>query len=389
MGLSLKKDPDAGRSGAVRGRMMYDEGHTPKEASHGPKKKGGVKGAGKIRSQELCPFTMKLSAMLDAGLPVLQCLEALVDQTDNESFQNVITGVKEHVEAGESFCDALAFYPMIFSELYVKMVAAGEKSGDLPAVCKKLAGYMDKSAAMKRKVKSALMYPTVVIIVATVICWGLVTFIVPKFAEMFASFGGELPAPTQMLMNVSGFFRNQWYILLIAVVGGFYGIKVWLTSKSGRLTFDRTVLRLPMFGDLVTKVVFGRMSRTFASLLQSGLPILQAVEICGDTAGNAYITGYLMQARDDIEGGSTLSEAFERTGQFPSMMMHMIKAGERTACIEQMLENVADFYEDEVDTTLEGLQSMLEPLLMVGIGSIVGGIVICMFLPIFKMGQMV
>lgn len=350
---------------------------------------GRIKGIGKIRSKELGPFTMKLSAMLDAGLPVLQCLEALEEQTDNVEFKKVCKGVYQAVEGGETFSDALKQYDKIFNDLYYKMIASGEQSGDLAGVCAKLAHYMEKSAAIKAKVKSAMMYPTVVILIASVMTWALVTFVVPVFAEMFADLGGDLPAPTKLLMTISNIFREQWYLVAGGLVAIFYGIKAYATSKSGRMTLDRLSLTLPLFGVLVTKVVIGRISRTLASLIQSGMPILQAVEITGETAGNKYIEEAIGCVQSDIENGSTITEAFQATGKFPSMFVHMIRAGEKTACIERMLEKVADFYEDEVDTALDGLSSMLEPLLMVGIGSVVGAVVIAMFLPIFKIGEAV
>ncbi len=375
-----------------RGRVVYGEkdgGKINKKEAKVRQASTRIKGVGKIRSKELGPFTMKLSAMLDAGLPVLQCLEALEEQTDNVEFKKVCTGVYQKVEAGETFSDALACYPKIFNDLYYKMVSAGEQSGDLAGVCSKLAHYMEKSAAIKGKVKSAMMYPTVVIIIASAMTWALVTFVVPVFADMFSGLGGELPAPTKLLMTVSGIFRKQWYLVLGALAGVFYGVKAYATSKTGRMTLDRLSLTLPLFGVLVTKVVVGRISRTLASLIQSGMPILQAVQITGETAGNKYIEEAIDHVHADIENGCTITEAFLATGKFPSMLIHMIRAGEKTACIERMLEKVADFYEDEVDTALDGLSSMLEPILMVVIGSVVGSIVIAMFLPIFKIGEAV
>ena len=375
-------------------RSVYKEQSEPTYDKGSKKEKGGssssrIKGIGKIRSKELGPFTMKLSAMLDAGLPVLQCLEALEEQTDNVEFKKVCKGVFQAVEGGETFSDALKQYDKIFNDLYYKMIASGEQSGDLAGVCSKLAHYMEKSAAIKAKVKSAMMYPTVVILIASVMTWALVTFVVPVFAEMFADLGGELPAPTKLLMTISSIFRKQWYLVAGGLIAIFYAIKAYATSKTGRMTLDRLSLTLPLFGVLVTKVVIGRISRTLASLIQSGMPILQAVEITGETAGNKYIEQAIDCVKADIENGSTITEAFQSTGKFPSMFVHMIRAGEKTACIERMLEKVADFYEDEVDTALDGLSSMLEPLLMVGIGSVVGAVVIAMFLPIFKIGEAV
>lgn len=378
-------------AGATRGRRTYQHQQNAKEqkAAESKKDNGKIRGIKKIRNKEVCPFTMKMSAMLDAGLPVLQCVEALEEQTDNPEFKKVCRGIYEGVEAGDAFAVALEPYENIFGDLYIKMINAGEQSGNLPDVCAKLAHYMEKSAAIRNKVKSAMMYPTVVICIAACLTAALVTFVVPIFAEMFSSLGGDLPGPTKALIATSNAFQDYWYIIIAAVASLIYGFKWYGNTPTGRMTLDRTYLNLPLFGSIVMKVVIGRMSRTFASLLQSGMPILQTVKIVSETSGNKFIEEAISEAYTDIENGKTITDAFERTKRFPSMLIHMIRAGEKTASMEKMLEKVADFYEDEVDNALEGLSSMLEPILMVGIGSVVGGIVICMFMPIFKIGQAV
>ncbi len=375
----------------IRGRRIYQQEDVQhkKQQNSGNQNTERIKGIRKLQNKEVCPFTMKLSAMLDAGLPVLQCIEALEEQTDNLEFQKVCRGIYAGVESGDSFAEALTPYENVFGDLYIKMINAGEQSGNLPDVCGKLAHYMEKSAAIRNKVKSAMMYPIVVLCIASALTFCLVTFVVPIFADMFSSLGGDLPAPTKMLMATSDIFKNYWYILFAGIFGIIWGFRAYKATDSGAMFLDRLALNLPIFGKLVTKVVIGRLSRTFASLLQSGMPILQTIEIVAQTAGNRFISEAVGEAYNDIENGKTITDAFERTHRFPSMMIHMVRAGEKTACMEQMLEKVADFYEDEVDTALEGLSSMLEPLLMVGIGSVVGGIVICMFMPIFKIGSAV
>lgn len=380
-----------GNTAATRGRRTYQHEQRIIEeqkvkVSKGPEK---IRGIGKIKKKEVCPFTMKMSAMLDAGLPVLQCVEALEEQTDNVEFKKVCRGIYQRVEGGDAFAVALEPYENIFGDLYVKMINAGEQSGNLPDVCAKLAHYMEKSAAIRNKVKSAMMYPTVVICIAACMTAGLITFVVPIFADMFSSLGGDLPGPTKALIALSNIFQDYWYLVIGGIAGLIYGFKWFGNTPGGRMTLDRTYLNLPMFGSIVMKVVIGRMSRTFASLLQSGMPILQTVKIVSETSGNKFIEEAISEAYTDIENGKTITDAFERTKRFPSMLIHMIRAGEKTASMEKMLEKVADFYEDEVDNALEGLSSMLEPILMVGIGSVVGGIVICMFMPIFKIGQAV
>lgn len=348
-----------------------------------------VKGIGRIRKHELCPFTQKLAAMLDAGLPLIQCLAALAEQTEDPNFRKVVDDIKARVEGGDSFAEALSVYNQLFGDLYVNMVRAGEMGGGLGEVTARLASYMEASQELIRRVKSAMTYPIVVMVLATLLAIGMLVFIVPVFEGIFEDFGGKLPAPTQVLVNISHLIRDKAPLVIIAIGGTIYGLKRYKKTDQGAMNFDRMVLKAPVAGALIEKIALARMSRTFASLLRSGVPILKTMEIVSQATGNRYIGRALSACGDDIEGGTNIGVSLKKSGQFPPMVIHMISAGEKTGNIDGMLEKVADFYEDEVSNSLESLASMIEPLLMAFLGVVIGGIVICMFLPIFKMHEVV
>jgi len=355
----------------------------------GSKASKKVVGLGKIKSVELCPFTQKMAAMLGAGLPILQCLEALIEQTQHEGFRGVLSELYAKIEAGENFSKALEMYPDVFSDLYISMVSAGEMSGSLAEILERLAAYLEAAADLKRKVKSAMMYPLIVIIVAIIITSILIVFVVPVFGEMFASFGEDLPMPTQILLNISGFIRGNIFIILGAMAVFVFAFRRVLKSEAGSMFIAKHSLHAPPFGVLITKIAMARVCRTFASLIESGLPILKAIDIVGQTSGNKYIAAGMSVVKDDIQAGLTLTDSMRATGLFPPMLLHMLGTGEKTGNVDAMLSKVADFYEKEVEATLEGLSSMIEPLLMVLVGSTIGSIAICMFLPIFEMGAVV
>jgi type IV pilus assembly protein PilC len=348
-----------------------------------------VKGIGRIRKHELCPFTQKLAAMLDAGLPLIQCLAALAEQTEDPNYKKVVDDIRARVEGGDSFAEALSVYNQLFGDLYVNMVRAGEMGGGLGEVTARLASYMEASQELIRRVKSAMTYPIVVMVLATLLAIGMLVFIVPVFEGIFEDFGGKLPAPTQVLVNISHLIRDKAPLVIIAIGGTIYGLKRYKKTDQGAMNFDRMVLKAPVAGALIEKIALARMSRTFASLLRSGVPILKTMEIVSQATGNRYIGRALSACGDDIEGGTNIGVSLKKSGQFPPMVIHMISAGEKTGNIDGMLEKVADFYEDEVSNSLESLASMIEPLLMAFLGVVIGGIVICMFLPIFKMHEVV
>ena len=348
-----------------------------------------VSGSRKIRLKELPLYTRQLAAMLASGMPLVQSIVALEEQTLNKNFRAVLTGVKVSVEGGTMYSDSLATYPQVFDELYVNMMRAGETGGMLAETSERVASFLEASNRLRAKVKSAMMYPTVVLCVALTISTGLIVFIVPTFAKMFAGFGSKLPAPTQMLLDTSNFIRSYWYIVLAAVSATIYSLRRYVATEKGGYTADLLRLRFPLLGKLALKIAITRFASTFAQLISSGVPIIQAMSIVGVATGNKVIGKAVLDARASVEQGKTVSDTLKKNKLFPSMLIHMLSAGEQTGTMEEMLSKLAEFYQEEVDTMLEGLTSMLEPLLMVVIGLMIGGIVLAMFMPIFKMTEVV
>jgi len=348
-----------------------------------------VRGLRRIRLVELPAFTLRLAAMLDAGLPLIQCMEALSEQTTNLEFRRVIQDIGARIEAGDSFAEALARYRQVFGELYIGMVRAGEAGGALAEVMQQLGSYLEASMALRRRVKSAMTYPVMVMGLALVLTAFMILFIVPRFGSIYEDFGAQLPGPTLTLLNISNALRRMFPAVLVGLFVAIYIFRLWKKTERGRMTWDRFVLRLPVAGQIIQKIALSRMARTFATLLRSGMPLLRTLEIVGEASGNHYIASWLINAGREIERGSGLAESFKRWGHFPPMVIHMISAGEKTGNVDGMLEKVADFYDDEVSNALEALSSMIEPLLMAFLGIVIGGIVICMFLPIFKLSTIV
>lgn len=365
----------------------------PKAKSSGGKKSGvrgnKVPGAKKIQNELLPGFSRQLAAMLSAGMPIVASLEALEEQADNPNFKTVVTQIKKSIENGAAFSESLRQFPGVFDMLYCNMVKGGETGGQLAETIGRLAGFLEASARLRRKVKSALMYPTIVLSIAIIIAIGMILFIVPVFGEMFADFGADLPAPTQFLLDFSDFLKaNGWWILIL-IVGGVIGFKKWKATEKGAYAFDQFVLKAPVFGELNKKVAAARFARTFGQLIRSGVPILNSLQIVAGATGNKVAELVIMKAKDAVEKGEPLSNALITQTVFPVMLVRMMQAGEKTGKVDEMMDSIADFYDDEVDTMLAGLTSLLEPLLMVFLGVIIGGIVLCMFLPIFKMGEVV
>lgn len=348
-----------------------------------------VSGARKIRLKELPLYTRQLAAMLSSGMPLVQSIVALEEQTLNKNFRAVLAGVRVSVEGGTMYSDSLAEYPQVFDELYVNMMRAGETGGMLAETSERVASFLEASNRLRAKVKSAMMYPTVVICVAIIISTGLIVFIVPTFAKMFAGFGAKLPGPTQLLLDISNFIRSYWYIVLAAVSASIYSLRRYVKTEKGGYTADAIRLRFPLLGKLALKIAITRFASTFAQLISSGVPIIQAMTIVGVATGNKVIGKAVLDARASVEQGKPISETLKKNKVFPSMLIHMLSAGEQTGTMEEMLSKLAEFYQEEVDTMLEGLTSMLEPLLMVVIGVMIGGIVLAMFMPIFKMTEVV
>lgn len=348
-----------------------------------------VSGVNQILKRELIPFTRQTASMLNAGMSILSSVSTLEDQCAHAGFKTVLKLLRENIESGMPFSDGLRHFPQIFDDMYVNMVAAGEKSGQFAPVLKRLAVMLDSSARLLRKVKSAMTYPTVVLSMAMLIAGALITFVVPVFAAMFADFGSALPGPTQFLVNISDFIRSYWYLLLAGAIAGVISFKKWRATPAGRYKYDQFMLKLPIFGELTQKVSVARFCRLFAQMLSSGVPILDAMMVVAQSMGNKVIEGAILSARSGIEQGNTLSSSLEGKPCLPILMIRMIAAGEKSGRIDEMLESVADTYDDEVETTLSSLTSLMEPLLMVFLGVIIGSIVVAMYLPIFKLGTVV
>lgn len=355
--------------------------------------KGGVSvrvvGANKIKQKELPAFSRQLSAMLLAGMPLIQTLDALEDQTSDKNFQAVVRGLKSYLQAGASFSEALQHYSAVFDTLYVNMIKAGESGGQLGETAARLAGFLESAARLNSKVKSAMAYPVSVLCIALAIAIAMILFIVPVFSSMFADFGAKLPGPTQFMVDLSSILKRYGVLMVIIAVVGIIFFKKWKQTPSGSYQFAMAMLKLPVIGVLNQKVATSRFARTFAQLLKSGVPILQAMEIVSRATGNKVFETVIMTARNTVEQGEPLSTALVKYQCFPKLLVHMMAAGEKTGKIDEMMQNIADFYDDEVEVMLDGLTSLIEPLLMVFLGVTIGSIVISMFLPIFKMGEIV
>jgi type IV pilus assembly protein PilC len=351
--------------------------------------KKGKTGGGRVALADLVIFTRQLATMIDAGLAMVQSLQGLAEQTTNKVMRDVIKDVCTRVEGGDSFSEALQKHPKVFTRLYVCMVAAGEKGGLLAEILARLALYLENAARLRKKVKSAMMYPTVVTVVAILITIFLLIKVVPVFGEIFASFQAELPAPTQKLIDISNFVKKYVILILLAGGGTVYGWLHFIKTKVGREFWDGRRIKLPIFGVIAHKICLARFTRTLASLVRSGVPILEVLQIVSQTVGNVVMEKAIKTAALDIERGESISAALGKHPVFPSMIIRMITAGEQTGKIDNMLERISDFLDEEIETTLSGLTALIEPILIVFLGVVIGGMVICMFLPIFKMPEIV
>ncbi len=344
---------------------------------------------GSIKLEDQVVFTRQLATMIDAGLAIVESLKALAEQTSNKAMQDVIKDVTNRVETGDNFSDSLRKHPKVFDRLYVSMVDAGEKGGLLAEILSRVATFLEARQRMNKKIKSAMMYPTMVTLVAIAITIFLMVKVVPVFATVFADFGGELPKPTQYLINVSDFLKANLLFMLPAAGGAVYAWLWYIKTPKGRAFWDHTRIRLPIFGHIAHKIVLARFTRTFSALIRSGVPILDVMNIVANTAGHTQMEASIRTACSDIEKGDGISAALSKHEIFPVMIIRMMTAGEQTGNIDTMMEKVADFLDEEIETILNGLTSLIEPLLIVFLGVTVGTIVVCMFLPIFKMGQLV
>jgi type IV pilus assembly protein PilC len=342
-----------------------------------------------VNSKDLQIFTRQLATMIDAGLPLVQCLEILAAQTPNKIFARILGQVKSAVEQGATFSDALKKHPKVFDELYVNLVAAGEVGGILDTILNRLAVYIEKAVKLKAQLKSAMFYPIAILVVAIGVIAVMLVKVIPTFESMYGQMGpgAVLPAPTKFVINLSHGFVNKWYIYVGSVVGGFVFITLLRNTDKGREVFDRVLLRLPIIGPTLRKIVVARFTRTLGTLLGSGVPILDALDICARTSGNRVVQNGILKARDKISEGHDMATPLADSRVFPSMVVQMIGVGEQTGAMDQMLQKIADFYEEEVDAAVSALTSLIEPVMMAFLGVVVGGLIIAMYLPIFKLAS--
>ncbi len=340
---------------------------------------------GKVNERDLAVVTRQLATMIDAGLPLVQCLEILASQQDNKLLKKVLHDIRQDVEGGATFSAALKRHPKIFGALYTNMVEAGEAGGILDTILNRLAAYIEKAMILKRRVKTAMFYPATIISVAVVVVIFLLLYVIPTFQQMFAGFGATLPLPTLFVLALSNFVRAYILFIIVGIVGIVVGIRVFHGTEGGKRTIDRILLRLPVFGPLIRKVAVAKFSRTLGTLVSSGVSILEGLDITARTAGNKIVEEAVFNARTVIAQGKTIAEPLEASGVFPRMVTQMIGVGEQTGALDRMLNKIADFYDEEVDVAVAGLTSLLEPLLVIFLGVIIGGVVIAMYLPIFKL----
>ena len=343
-----------------------------------------------LNDKDLVVFTRQFGTMINAGLPLIQCLDILSTQSENKVLRETVGDVKNSVEAGSTFSDALKKHPKVFDELYVNMIHAGEVGGLLDTILTRLAKHIEKAMKLKAQIKSAMVYPSAIVGVAIIVISVLMVWVIPVFAQMFLEMSGGrmgLPGPTQLVINISNFFQSYWYFMGGALVGIIMGIKRYYATVNGRVVIDRLLLKIPIVGDLIRKASVAKFTRTLGTLITSGVPLLEGLSICAKTSGNKVIEQALMNARVSISGGKTISEPLAKCNVFPKMVTHMIAVGESTGALDAMLGKIADFYEDEVDQAVDTLTSLLEPIMMVVLGTIIGFIVIAMYLPIFTMAQ--
>jgi len=387
-GETKKGELDAADEAAVRG-LLRRQGYKSITVSKKPKdlleyipflRK-------KVSEKDVVVFARIFATMINAGLPLIQCLDLLAKQEQNKMFAKVINSIKEDIEGGSTLTDALKKYPTIFDDLFINLVAAGESGGVLDVILNRLSGYMEKAMKLKRKVKGAMTYPITVLAVSIGVMAILLLKVIPVFQTMFESIGSALPAPTQFIVDASRFAQNYFSYMGIGLIILFYGFKRYYTTEKGKLVVDALVLKAPLFGPLLKKVAVAKFTRTLATMMQSGVPILEGMGIVSRTSGNKIIEIALMKTRQSISEGKTIAEPLMETAIFPPMVVQMIAVGEATGALDTMLSKIADFYDDEVDAAVVAMTALLEPFMMIFLGGVVGGMIIAMYLPIFMMAS--
>ena len=339
----------------------------------------------KVEQKDIIVFCRQFSTMIDAGLPIVQCLEILYSQQENKTFQKILKNIKDSVESGQTFAEALKKHPKEFDDLFVNMIAAGEAGGILDTILRRLSAYMEKAAKLKAQIKGAMTYPIVTIIIAIIVVAVILVFVIPVFEEMFEGLGGALPAPTQIVVGASRWVKGHFVALLVGIGLFLFAVKRAYKTNKGKEIMDDTFLKLPVFGDLIRKAAVSKFTRTMGTMLSSGVAILDALDIVAKTAGNKTIERAVYEVRTDIAEGRTMADPLSESGVFPSMVCQMIAVGESTGALDTMMEKIADFYDEEVDQAVENLTSLIEPFMLVFLGTVIGGLVVAMYLPIFKM----
>jgi type IV pilus assembly protein PilC len=341
--------------------------------------------AGKVSPKELAIFTRQFSVMIDAGLPLVQCLEIMATQQENKGFARALAGVRSSVESGSTLANALRQYPKIFDDLYTNMVEAGETGGILDTILQRLSGYIEKAVKLKRAVQSALIYPVAVLVIAGGVILLLLWKVVPIFANLFAGLGVDLPLPTKIVIGLSHAIATFAVPLIVAIILGGWGLKAYYATPNGRMVIDTIILKLPLLGALMRKIAVARFTRTLGTLITSGVPMLEAMDITARTSGNAVVEKAITDVRKAVETGRTIVDPLRETGVFPNMVVQMIGVCEQTGALDAMLQKVADFYEDEVDAAVADLLTAMEPMIILFLGVVVGGVVISMYLPLFSL----
>ena len=370
--------------GELRRRAILVTKIAEKSGGRAPMKLGS-----KVKDKEMAIFTRQFSTMIDAGLPLVQCLNVLAEQSESKNLRGVTASVARGVEQGATLADALRKHPRTFDDLFTNLVEVGETGGILDIVLQRLAVYIEKAAALKRKVKSAMVYPASIIGVAFMVVVFMLTFVIPTFATMFKDLGAELPLPTKIVVWLSDFVRAYILIIIAAIAGAAFALRSYSRTETGRSTIDALLLKVPVMGTLIRKVAVARFTRTLGTLVQSGVPILEGLRITARTAGNKVVEKAVLQCRAAVTEGKTLADPLRGSGVFPPMVIQMISVGEQTGALDAMLAKIADFYDDEVDTAVTTLTSLLEPIMIVFLGVIIGGLVVAMSLPIFRLVTLV
>src|SRR5688572_7907347 len=380
----IEADTRPAATAALRSKGVLATEVKEKKVKEAKKKIGG-----KVKDKELAIFTRQFSVMIDSGLPIAQALNILAEQSESKALRDVTSVIAKDIESGSTMAEAFRKHPRIFDDLFTNLIEAGESGGVLDIVLQRLSGYIEKAAALKSKVKSAMVYPITIISVAVLVVFFMMVFIIPTFAKMFKDLGQDLPLPTKIVIGISDFVIGWWWAMGVGIVGFIFLFKKYYATDQGSMVIDTWALKFPIIGMLIRKVAVARFTRTLGTLISSGVAILEGLLITARSSGNRVVERAVLQARQHVTAGGTLAEPLKSTPVFPPMVVHMISVGENTGALDAMLSKIADFYDDEVDAAVTALTSLLEPLMIVFLGVVVGGIVVAMYLPIFKLVTLV